>query len=178
MWIETYTGKKFHLLEPHEDEVDIIDIAHALSQLCRFTGHSKTFYSIAQHSVLVSNLIDPQYAFAGLLHDAPEAYIGDWSRPLQKLPSLKSILEPIHKKIYLAVCSRYGVCIDDNMLKAVAKADDILLATEVRDLMHNTELWSNVYGPPLPQVISPWTDKVAFITFLSRFVDLTMGIRK
>jgi len=53
-WIQTYTGKPFWILEPHADDIDIVDIAHALSMLCRYNGHTKRFYSVAEHCYLLS----------------------------------------------------------------------------------------------------------------------------
>ena len=73
-WLQTYTGKKFYPFDPREEEVDILDIAHALSQLCRFGGHTKEFYSVAEHCVLVSMCCPSEVKLLGLLHDAAEAY--------------------------------------------------------------------------------------------------------
>jgi len=107
-WIQTYTGVRFDLLVPTPEMVELDDIAHALSMLCRFTGHTKFFYSVAEHSYQVSVLVEnycrriglsaKDGAHAGLealLHDASEAYVGDVSRPLKKL--LRATLrEPPH----------------------------------------------------------------------------------
>ena len=73
-WIQTYSGKKFWLDPPMWDQIDIIDIAHALSMTCRYGGHSKFFYSVAQHCCLMSRLVPKRLALAALLHDAVEAY--------------------------------------------------------------------------------------------------------
>lgn len=82
-WILTYTGRKFWPLEPKAEDVCIEDIAHALSNICRYGGHSKHFYSVAQHSWLVSYLVHEDNALWGLMHDAAEAYIGDMVSPLK-----------------------------------------------------------------------------------------------
>jgi 5'-deoxynucleotidase YfbR-like HD superfamily hydrolase len=82
-WIQTYSGIKMHPLSPTEEEISIEDIAHALSNLCRFTGHCNKFYSVAQHSVLVSVYSPRDYAMWGLLHDASEAYLNDIARPIK-----------------------------------------------------------------------------------------------
>jgi hypothetical protein len=82
-YIVTYTGRRFHFLDPKIDEISIEDIAHALSNVCRFTGHTKRFYSVAEHSCLVSALCDNR--LEGLLHDASEAYMSDLSSPLKML---------------------------------------------------------------------------------------------
>lgn len=85
-WIQTYSGKVFYPLTPHIKSIDIIDIAHSLSLICRYVGHIKHFYSVAQHSVIIANHFkdDPILAKWGLLHDGPEAYIVDIPRPIKK----------------------------------------------------------------------------------------------
>jgi hypothetical protein len=83
--ITTNSGLPFYPLHPRRQDVRVADIAHALSHLCRFTGHTEVFYSVAQHSVFVSRLVPEKFALWGLLHDASEAYIGDVSSPLKSL---------------------------------------------------------------------------------------------
>lgn len=94
-WIVTATGRKFNPLDPDPEQINLEDIAHALSNICRFTGHCREFYSVAQHSVIVSliaeaeafdlGLINPWYlGLKGLLHDASEAYLCDVARPLKR----------------------------------------------------------------------------------------------
>ncbi len=102
-YIETFTGKKFYFLDPTQDSIDIIDIAHSLSMQCRFTGHTTKFYSIAEHSIMVSRLCPDEFKLWGLLHDASEAYLTDVASPVK--PHLinyklmeKVIMEPICKK--------------------------------------------------------------------------------
>src|SRR5438552_3035736 len=91
-WIQTFTGKKFFPLEPNADDICIEDIAHSLSMQCRFNGHSKQFYSVAQHSVLIASWWFgdyPKLAKYALLHDASEAYLSDIPRPLKQLPEFE-----------------------------------------------------------------------------------------
>ncbi len=87
-WFEVFTGTKFHFAEPRQEEISIDDIAHSLSMQCRYNGHTRFFYSVAEHSVLISDWLmlngyGSLYALTGLLHDAAEAYIGDMVRPLK-----------------------------------------------------------------------------------------------
>ena len=126
-WITTFTGKRFHFLDPQPDEIDIVDIAHHLSLLCRFTGACREFYSVGEHSIRVTSLLPTELKLAGLLHDAAEAYINDISRPVK----YSHKLEETEKLITRRINEKFGTDID---LPAIKKADNILMATEARDL--------------------------------------------
>jgi len=84
-FLPTCTGRRVHIADPLPDEIDIEDIAHGLSHVCRFAGHVPLYYSVAQHSLLVSELLDERTAMWGLLHDASEAYLHDLTRPLKRV---------------------------------------------------------------------------------------------
>jgi len=105
-WIQTISGKKFPLEEPDPSRIDIEDIAHALSLLCRFNGHCTKFHSVAEHSVHVSHEIAQDLALVGLLHDAAEAYLGDMPSPLKKKLSQFSEFE---HKMEVAIAERFGI---------------------------------------------------------------------
>jgi hypothetical protein len=81
--METGSGIMFDPLEAEVDKFDIKDIAHALSNICRWGGHTRFHYSVAQHSYIMSYLIDEKYAFEALMHDTPEAYLGDIPTPIK-----------------------------------------------------------------------------------------------
>lgn len=90
-WIETASGKHYHFEQPQQDEIDIKDIALALANKCRFSGHTQ-FFSVAEHSICVAYRLPPSLRLAGLLHDAAEAYLGDIPSPLKHvLPDYKAI---------------------------------------------------------------------------------------
>ena len=76
-WMQTYTGERFWPLDPRIEDIHIRDISMALGKLCRYGGHTIFFYSVAEHSVLVSEYVPEEYALWGLLHDASEAYLSD-----------------------------------------------------------------------------------------------------
>ena len=91
--ITTASGRTIDLFSPSTADIDIHDIAEHLSKLCRFTGACRPFWSVAQHSLLVSRLCHPDAALAGLLHDASEAYLGDVSSPLKHSPMMAGYRE-------------------------------------------------------------------------------------
>ena len=97
-WIQTYTGGKFHLLAPRQEEINIVDIAHALSMMCRFTGHVRRFYSVSEHSWHASYLVPKQDALWALLHDASEAYMADMNRPLKHFTAIGPAYLKVEKK--------------------------------------------------------------------------------
>lgn len=173
--ILTIRGEYFDFTNPEDSEFGIEDIAHALSHICRFCGHTKRFYSVAQHSVIVSQIVAPEYALEGLLHDASEAFLGDVSSPLKSLlPEYKSLehrIEPV-------VAARLGASWP--MSQEVKRGDLVALVTEQRDLMNRTkhnELWTVTEGvEPLPGKIHPWFSWYAKWRFLRRYRELTQPV--
>ena len=171
-FITTYTGKKFHYLNPSPEEIDIVDIAHALSLSCRFRGHCKWFYSVAEHSVRVAEIVTPVFQLEALLHDAAEAYIPDIPRPIKAAFGM----EEADKAICAAICSRYHLY--EHASDYVHEADDIVGTTEARDLMHNTDGWARI-AIPLHDVIHPWHQTLAERIFLDLFYTyVCMGVNR
>lgn len=172
-WIQTFTGKKFHPLEPRAADIDVQDIAHALSLMCRFNGMSRCFYGVAQHSYLVAQNCPFEDALWGLLHDAPEAYLVDLPRPIkQRMREMGvTIFDDAERRIMDAVCERFGLPREEP--PSVKVADNLLLVTESRDLMsplhpdwHYCE--ANGYRA-LPAPIEPWQPGFAERMFLGLF---------
>lgn len=168
--ILTYSGRYFPLTAPIARDIHIVDIAHALANVCRFAGHTREFYSVAQHSVLVSHLVPPADALAALLHDASEAYVGDVTRPLKPLLDGYAAIEV---RIMQAVLRAFGL--PTEIPASVKHADLVALATEQRDLMpkHDDE-WAVLAGiEPHPATIHPQSPLAAEAAFLWRFRHLT-----
>lgn len=131
--IVTYTGKLVEPLNPDPETICIEDVAHALANSCRFTGHVRSFYSVAQHSVLVAELLPAPLRLVGLLHDASEAYLSDISRPVKRQPQFGTFYGEAEERLMLAVAERFGFDWPPDEL--VHLADDVLLRSEQRDLM-------------------------------------------
>ena len=179
-WMQTYTGRKFSLLNPTADDVDIVDIAHALSNICRFNGHVMSFYSVAQHSVIVSHFVEPENALWGLLHDAHEAYVGDVIAPM-KAAVLKEFLESggafstaIERRVQSVVRKKFSLPYPPPL--DVKRVDLLALATESRDVMGGQRGGDWAIPPDvLPIKIKPWSPAMAKRMFLDRFAELTSG---
>jgi uncharacterized protein len=171
-WIQTHSGRRFNPLKPNPDAIVIQDIAHALSMQCRFSGHCREFYSVAQHSVLVSYICEHKDALWGLMHDASEAYLIDVPRPLKRSGKFQAYIE-FEKVMQEAICRRFDLPFAEPL--SVKEADTVLLATEARDLM--SPLHSDWHQPkePLPFKIEPWDHNKARDMFMKRFFDLAVG---
>ena len=123
-WIQTYSGRQFWPLEPRAEDVVVEDIAHALSLLCRYGGHSRVFYSVAEHCVLISDRV----GLDGLLLDAGEAYLLDIPRPVKALlPEYKWAEARVQDAIYEALGVPLPTLAEH---EAVKEADNRMLATE------------------------------------------------
>lgn len=169
--MQTATGRAFWPLDPRADEIDIEDIAHSLSNMCRYAGHCSEFYSVAQHSVLVSWLAPIKDALWGLLHDASEAYLVDVPRPVK--PHLPGYRE-IEDRVMREVCAKFGL--PEQMPASIKRLDRAILADEARDLMKSPPIDWGLTEPPLGIPIAPWTPSHARIAFLSQFKMLTQQL--
>lgn len=142
-WIETVSGKQFWPTDPRWCDVDIVDIAHALSNICRFTGHTRKFYSVAQHSVRVMKALgegwSPELQLWALLHDASEAYIMDLSRPIKYLPELEEYRK-IESNLERFIFNRFDLW--GTRPEIVKLADNALLKQERKELMVHLHRWS------------------------------------
>lgn len=170
-WIQSFSGKQVWPANMHADDIDIRDIAHALSMKCRYTGHSKFFYSVAQHSVLMSRHYskssnDWMTRQCMLMHDATEAYLPDVARPLKKLlPDFKAMEDRLEK----IIAKKFDLIYP--WPQEVKKLDLIMLATERRDLMATPPIpWISTENvATLPEKIESWPPEIAKREFLREY---------
>lgn len=156
--IKTYTGKWVDPFMLRPEDVDLIDIAHALSLVCRYTGHCREFYSVAQHSVIVSCLVDEKNALAALLHDASEAYIADIAKPVK--PRIEGY-QALEDSIMGVVFQSFGIKSCD--------WDDIRGADRMTALAEWDALMEDTYEGVTEIHVKPWTPEQAERTFLQRY---------
>lgn len=170
--IMTSSGSYFNFQEPKVKDIKIYDIAHALSHVCRFGGHCDTFYSVAQHAVLVSMLVPENLAWQALHHDDAEAYLGDIPTPLkQMLPDFKAI----EQKVEQVIAEKFGF--DPVLERQVKIADAQALMLECESIVQHynpTQSWACFEGipRPTPQVIIPLAPAQARDLFINRYADL------
>jgi len=171
--IELRTSEEhmFDLLNPQAQAFDITDIAHHLSNICRFNGATTSHYSVAQHSVLVSRIVPPYLALAGLMHDAAEAYVGDLPSPLK---ALLPDYQDIENNILQTIFEKVGINFPYH--NEVKRADLVALATEARDLLKpigEEKQWESLSGiSPCDIAITPMTQQEAEAAFLARYFEL------
>ena len=165
-WIQTYTGKKFYPLNPRIEDIDIEDIAHALSMVCRYTGHCQKFFSVAEHSVLVSYLGDEKF---GLLHDGSECYIADIASPIKRMPEF-SFYRDIEKNLQTMIYRKFGLISPEP--DSLKKADLLMLSTEAYYLLNPLHPEWKIPYKPLPIQVKCLPPAEAKILFLDRFHEL------
>lgn len=164
--IRLRSGAYFDFEDPSAGDWGIGDVAHALSQLCRFTGHTVRFYSVAEHSWWCSRLVPREDALAALLHDAPEAFLGDVSRPLKSmLPDYRAI----EARVEVAVLGAFGL--PPRLPPSVKLADVMMLAAEQRQAMLCEDDWG-LGVEPAPVTLNFWHPALAKDLFLKRFEEL------
>ena len=161
-WMQTHTGKHIYPLEPDIDDIDIKDIAHALSNLCRFNGHCQEFYSVAQHSVIVCKLLPEDLKIPGLLHDASEAYLSDVPRPI-KINFTE--FQEYEDRMQRAICDKFSI--EWPIPEDVKAVDRRVLRTEARDLMGNPDDWGVSGLEPYNFKVRPKPPTEAKRTFLA-----------
>lgn len=166
--ILTYSGILFYPLAPRVEDVEIVDIAHALSNLCRFGGHCREFYSVAEHSVLIARYVwkktrCPVLALQAILHDGSEAYLVDMPRPIKvEIPQYLTI----ETAIQAVVMDAWDL--PHSMPAFVKECDNAILLTERdQNLASDEGWWPDV--EPLPVKLKLWSPSKARRIFIREF---------
>jgi len=175
MWIQTLTGNAFDFTEPANYKFDAAEVATALARTARFGGHTQHFYSVAQHSVLVSRrFTDQNDRLAALLHDAAEAFIGDISRPVKSLIVTQSrVLRQLENRIAHWIDSIHCTLEADH--DKIKEEDNRALATESRDLMEPPPRPWVPLPPPWEERIEPWSQEYARDEWLRCYLECLQG---
>jgi hypothetical protein len=168
--MQTYTGRPFWPLDPRPEDVDPLDIAAALSMICRYGGHTHRFYSVAEHCWLLSHAVAPEHALWALLHDATEAYVGDMVRPLKRsMPEYAAAEDHLMR----VICDRVGLPYE--CPAEVKEADNRILLDERAALTGRPPLpWHQDEASVQPLGVSIWalSPEAAKIGYLCRLDEL------
>lgn len=130
MYLTTYMGNQIDPMSPDPQDICITDISHALSNMCRFSGNTTEFYSVAEHSLRVASLVPREYKLEALLHDATEAYLGDVPTPIKKCCGSYLQLE---SKFHSIIAMRFGI--PKILSEVVKEADREMLLVEAKELV-------------------------------------------
>lgn len=175
-YLQTVSGRWVNPFDPDPDQLDAGDIGRALANQCRFGGHSRVFYSVAQHSVIVSELVeraggDTEDVFAALMHDASEAYLGDMPHPLKHRSPLGAAFMEAEDRLEQSLRDRFKLKAD---VPEIKRADRRLLATERRAFSDEIWHWPELEGvEPLALELTAWAPDDAARAFAERFHELS-----
>lgn len=169
--ISTLSGQFFDPLNPEDYTYNIDEIATALSNLCRYTGHVNSFYSVAEHSVLVSRSVPDTHRLAALLHDASEAYLGDMARPVKQLfPRYKQLEESCQKEIF----KQFNL--DWPMHESIHEADMRVYWQERQEIANvglRDNIWAQKFRAARKVEAQGMSPKMARRMFMSEYNKLT-----
>jgi hypothetical protein len=165
--IFTFSGGFMRPLDPQPEDILIEDIAHALANQCRWTGHVAEFFSVAEHSMNVAKLVPEELRLTALLHDASEAYLADLARPIKKAPGLGEVYLEVEARLEAAIAERFGIDPDPLGHKAVKQADEQALWAEAKALL--PVLGEQMPEPPDSIVINCLRPRAAKKKFLAAF---------
>ena len=174
-YLQTVSGRWVNPFDPDPEQLDSGDIARALANQCRFGGHCRVFYSVAQHSVIVSELVearggDVEDVFAALMHDAGEAYLGDMPHPLKHRSPLGAAFKEAENHLEAALQQHFAI---KPGVAEIKRADRALLATERRAFSDERWNWPELEGvEPLDLELTAMSPDEAQQAFLARYEAL------
>lgn len=168
-WIQSFTGQAIDFVEPDLTNFSIVDVAHSLSHICRYTGHSRLHYSVAEHSVHCSYMAEPGDELEALMHDAVESIVGDVAKPLKVLLPAYQVIED---RMDRAVRKRFGLL--PHIPPPVKMVDVRMLATEAPQAMGEPpKSWGLESITPFDLKLKYWSPFIAKHKFLDRYKELT-----
>jgi 5'-deoxynucleotidase YfbR-like HD superfamily hydrolase len=162
----THSKIRFEYLCPKPSDINIEDIAHSLSHICRFTGHTKFHASVAQHSLILSRLVSPENALWALLHDGAECYLNDLSSPLKKV--INGNYNFLHDLFLERICEKFHLPKEEP--EEVRRMDRILTVNELWQLIDDSYEEEGI--PRLDITIEQIDPPEAKLRFLERFIEL------
>ena len=177
-YFQSFTGKHIYLLDFKPEDVDIVDIAHALARTCRYGGHvTVENYSVAEHSVLICEYMRSQperysrlHCLEGLLHDAGEAYYGDLKRPIKHHPVVSPVITPIFDRVDRVVRGVFGLPWTES--QTVKALDRRIVRDEKAQVMNTPDLGNHGVYPPLGVTIVGMCPNNAKDAFLRLYGEL------
>lgn len=170
-FIQTYTGTYFYPLDPREEEIHIEDIAQALSNQCRFSGHLRCFYGVGQHSLMVASILPREKQLWGLLHDASEAYLVDLPRPIKYYSVIGEEYQKAERRLMEVIAGRFALPGEFWEDPQVKEADNMMLQAEARDLFQECPKWVGKYGKVWDGRILPNHPAFVVKEFLSKYKE-------
>lgn len=176
-WIGLLSGAQMNYNRPEDSDVTLDDLASALSNICRFSGHLPTFYSVAQHLVNCSRIVPVEFAFDALMHDTAEAFTNDLPTPLKwSVP----IFKELETKIESAMANKFGF--NYPYAPEVKLADTQMLMLEKKYVKKDYRDWPNYRNVEFEHLVDlvdlkPWQPCRAKREFLERYNELTNDAR-
>lgn len=168
-WMQTYSGGRFYVADPRPAEIVIADVAMALATKTRYNGHC-LFYSVAEHSVLVSKLVSPEHAKHGLLHDIAESYIPDIARPVKRVLGKENDIFRLDESITVVGLEKFGL--DPVLPQEVTLVDVAICKLERRVLHARADEWLLGEHPEPEACIQGLDWFEAGEAFLRRYAEL------
>lgn len=169
-WMQTFSGKPFVVMDPKPEMISATDIAHSIAMQCRYNGHVKFFYSVAEHCLLTSYMVPAEDALWALLHDATEAYVGDMVRPLKRsMPDFVAAED----RVMEAIAIHFGLDLPARMPESVRQADNLILMDERAALLTAPpQAWEHEAEPAGMEIVG-YSPAIAKELYLSRLEELT-----
>lgn len=166
--VSTSSGGYIDVCNPDPRHILIFDIARGLSHESRFGGQTINFYSVAQHSVLMSYIVEPEFALEALMHDAAEAYLGDVQRPIKRILTQYQVMEEV---MDFTIRNKFMLPLE--MSPEVKLADKQMLMAEKTQVVGSVDKWGLEFDvEPAPVTIEYWSPNDAFSKFIDRWNEL------